>query len=167
MLLHEILGLFEQGESHSEIGRKAGLTTNQVRRIADKHGFRKMKPEIRARNDEIVSLHRSGENVKDLARAFHLSESSIHEILKMYAQGGYSEEGKTKRKTKAEKAVERNDAEIAAKYQGELLSLQNQYEHLLDHCRKTEARHRDEIAALGRHIAALEMKHAEELEAAQ
>jgi hypothetical protein len=166
MLLHEILELFEQGESHSEIGRRAGLTTNQVRRIADRHGFRKMKPEIRARNDEIISLHRSGENVGDLARAFHLSESSIREVLKMYAQGGY-EGGKTKRKTKAEGAVERSDAEMAAKYQGELLSLQNQYEHLLDHCRKTEARHRDEIAALGRHIAALEMKHAEELEAAQ
>jgi transposase len=172
----EIIALLKKGMHPKEISEKVNLSERRIRNIRDQAGLSDISPEILSRDLEITNLYDSGEKVDEIAKAFNIAIHTTREIIKRIKRGGYGgyprdpqftlHNGKDERPAN-KKLSKRSDAELVMKYQGDLISLQNQYEGLLETYRKMESRYRDEIAALGRLLADLEMKHAEEMEAAQ
>ena len=175
-----IIALLKKGLSSQEIAKKVKASRHQVERIRDYAGLTDIKPDILSRDLEITALYDSGEKLEEIAKTYYLSPHTTREAIKRIKRGGYSghprdpeftfhndKDERPAKQPSSKKLSKRSDAELVMKYQGDLISMQNQYEGLLETYRKMESRYRDEIAALGRHIAALEMKHAEELEAAQ
>jgi len=176
----EIIALLKKGMHPKEISEKVNLSERRIRNIRDQAGLSDISPEILSRDLEITNLYDSGEKVDEIAKAFNIAIQTTREIIKRIKRGGYGgyprdprftlHNGKDERPAKqpsSKKLSKRSDAELVMKYQGDLISLQNQYEGLLETYRKMESRYRDEIAALGRLLADLEMKHAEEMEGAQ
>lgn len=179
----EALKLLERGMHFADVAEKTGLTSRQLDSIRDSAGLREIR--TLERDLEMTRLYDDGDSIKEIASAYGVSDHCAREVIKRIKRGGYGgypkdpgfafwaevdDPAKNPRSTfkQTPKPVsKRTDAELIMKYQGDLISLQNKYDGLLETYRKMESRYSDEIAALGRLLAALEMKHAEELEAAQ
>lgn len=153
----EIIRLSGKGYGRGKIANKLKIPVAHVRTLLEARGIYSPSADMRERNAQMAELYDTGASFDSIAKKYGLKVDTVKGLIRYAKRQGYKgcPPDPNFSLSTAYKEPERTETELVMKAQGELMSMRNQYEALLDSYRKMEAKYKEELAILARHIADL------------